>query len=122
MANAINWFEIPVTNMDRAKKFYEQVLQAELYVQEILGTQMAFLPGTQNDVSGALCQGEDYKPSMNGSLIYLNGGENLAEPLARIEPAGGKVIVPKTKISDENGYFAMFVDSEGNKMAFHSLK
>ena len=124
MANAINWFEIPAANLDRAAKFYGTVLGAELPRQEIMGTQMAFLPGDsmKGDVSGAVCQGDGYKPSGGGAVIYLNGGEDLSKPLSRVEKAGGKVLVSKTKISDEIGYFAMFTDSEGNRVAFHSPK
>lgn len=124
MANAINWFEIPAANLDRASKFYSKVLGAELHQQEIMGTKMAFLPadGMKGEVGGALCQGEGYKPTADGAVIYLNGGNDLSAPLSRVEKAGGKVVVPKTKISDEIGYFAMFTDSEGNRVAFHSPK
>ncbi len=121
MANAINWFEIPVADLDRASKFYGTVLGAELAEQDIMGTKMAFLPSSQTEVGGALCQGEGYEPASNGTMVYLNGGEDLGTPLSRVEAAGGKVVLPKTKISDENGYFAIFMDTEGNKVAFHSM-
>ncbi|MCB0279827.1 MAG: VOC family protein [Calditrichaeota bacterium] len=123
MANAINWFEIPAANFDRAKKFYSQVLGNQFQEMEVMGTKMAFLTeDTQNSVGGAICSGEGYKPSADGALVYLNGGEDLAKPLSRVEAAGGKVVLPKTKISDEIGFMAMFMDSEGNKVAFHSPK
>lgn len=122
MANAINWFEIPVTDIDRASKFYGSVLAGELNKMEMAGTQMAFLPMEGEGVGGALCQGEMHKPTADGAIIYLNGGEDLANPLSRVESSGGKVVVPKTKISDEVGFFAMFVDTEGNKVGFHSPK
>lgn len=124
MANAINWFEIPVNDIERAKKFYSDVLGVEgLHQQEMMGIKMAFLPMDPNDrgVGGALCQGEGYAPSADGSVVYLNGGEDLSDKLERVESAGGKVVLPKTKISDEIGYYAMFNDSEGNKVAFHSM-
>ena len=121
MANAINWFEIPVTDIERASNFYSQVLDAELQKQEVMGTQMAFLPmGGQDGVGGALCQSEMHKPSQEGAVVYLNGGTDLSNPLSRVENAGGKVVMPKTKISDEIGYMAFFTDTEGNKLAFHS--
>ena len=122
MANAINWFEIPATNHDRAVKFYSHVLGAELQPMDMMNIKMAFLPMDGEGVGGAVCTGEGYKPSADGALIYLNGGEDLSTTLSRVEPAGGKVIMPKTKISDEIGYMAFFMDSEGNKMAFHSPK
>ena len=122
MANAINWFEIPAVNFDRAKQFYSEVLDAELPVNEMMGVQMAFFPTEQGSVSGAVCCGEGYTPSAEGAKIYLNGGEDLNTPLSRVEKAGGKVVMPKTKISDEIGYFAIFMDTEGNQVSFHSQK
>ncbi len=121
MANAINWFEIPVSNIERASDFYGKVLDGELHKQEVMGMEMAFLPmGGQDGVGGALCKSEMHKPSEEGAVIYLNGGEDLSNPLGRVENAGGKVVMPKTKISDEIGYMAFFTDTEGNKVAFHS--
>lgn len=123
MANAINWFEIPATDHDRAVKFYGTVLGSDLQPMDMMGTKMAFLPVEgEGAVGGSICSGEGYKPSAEGAVIYLNGGEDLSTPLSRVENAGGKVVMPKTKISDEIGYMAFFMDSEGNKMAFHSPK
>ena len=122
MANAINWFEIPATNLNRAREFYSKVLGTEMAIQEIMGNQMAFFPYEPGSglVSGALCQGDGYTPNSGGALIYLNGGSDLATPLARVEEAGGKIELPKTKISDEIGFMAIFHDTEGNRVAFHS--
>ncbi|MCP5063562.1 MAG: VOC family protein [Ignavibacteriae bacterium] len=122
MANVVNWFEVPVSDFDRAKDFYTLVTGGEMHTEEILDTKMAFFNMEGEGVGGAICAGADYKPSAEGATIYLNGGEDLAEQLSRVEPAGGTVIVPKTKITDEIGFFAMFMDTEGNKMAFHSPK
>lgn len=120
MANAINWFEIPVTDMDRASGFYSKVLGADLHKEEIMGMEMAFLPMEGQGVGGALCKSEMHKPSADGAILYLNGGGDLSAPLSRVEKAGGKVVMQKTKISDEIGYMAFFFDTEGNKVAFHS--
>jgi len=122
MAHAVNWFEIPVSDLDRAVKFYEEVLGADLQRQTMNNTEMAFLPWQQGEVSGALCKGEFYKPSDNGVVLYLNGGEDLSKPLSKVEGAGGKVLMEKTKINDDIGYMAFFLDSEGNRVAFHSPK
>lgn len=122
MANVINWFEIPVSDIDRASKFYSEVLDGELPRQEMMGMQMAFLPMEGEGVGGALVQGEMHKPSSDGAILYLNGGEDLSTPLKRVETAGGKITMPKTKISDEVGFMAFFIDTEGNSMAFHSPK
>lgn len=120
MANVINWFEIPAEDIDRASDFYSKVLDAELQKQEMMGTKMAFLPMEGEGVGGSICQGENYKPTADGAMIYLNGGKDLTVPLSKVENAGGKVVMPKTKISDEIGYMAIFFDTEGNKVAFHS--
>lgn len=123
MANAINWFEIPANNLERAIEFYKTVLGGELHQQEIDGIQMAFLPMESQEkgqVGGALCKSDMHKPSAEGSIVYLNGGNDLSEPLDKVNAAGGEVVMPKTKISDEIGYMAFFMDTEGNKVAFHS--
>ncbi len=123
MANIINWFEIPATDFDRAVKFYSEVLGGEIQQQEMMGTKMGFLPMEgEGGVGGAICAGENYKPSSDGAKLYLNGGEDLSLQLSRVEAAGGKVIMPKTKITDEIGYMAFFIDTEGNNVAFHSPK
>lgn len=120
MANAINWFEIPATNLSRAKTFYTKVFSSEMAEQEIQGIQMAFFNAADNGVSGALCVGEGYEPSTKGTIPYLNGGDDLQQYLKEVPAAGGEIIMPKTKVSDEVGYIAMFLDSEGNRIALHS--
>ena len=122
MANVINWFEIPVTDFDRAKNFYSEVMDGDMHITTCLGVKMGFFPMQGDGVGGAICEGENYKPSSDGAKVYLSGGEDLSAPLARVEKAGGKVVMPKTKISDEVGYMAFFVDTEGNNVAFHSPK
>lgn len=122
MANAINWFEIPAANFERAVKFYNKVLGTELQETEMMGIKMGFLPTEDGGVGGSVCAGEGYTPSTEGTMAYLNGGEDLAGPLGRVEGAGGKVVMPKTKITDEIGFMAVFIDTEGNRMAFHSPK
>ncbi len=120
MSNAINWFEIPATNFEAAVDFYGKVLDGEILTQDMMGMQMGFLPAGEGNVGGAVVAGEGYKPSTEGALVYLNGGDDLNVPLSRVEAAGGKVLMPKTKISDEIGHMAIFLDNEGNRLAFHS--
>ena len=122
MINAINWFEIPVTDFERAKKFYETLFNAEIMEMPFPGGRYGMLPSDmQNGVGGGLAQGEGFEPSDKGTIVYLNGGEDLAEPLSRVENAGGKIIFPKTSIG-ANGYMAHFIDTEGNRVALHSMK
>ncbi|HMU44145.1 MAG TPA: VOC family protein [Ignavibacteriaceae bacterium] len=123
MKNAINWFEIPVKNFSRAKAFYETLFGAE--IQEMAHREMkyGFLPcDMQNGgVGGGIVEGEGFEPSMTGSLVYLNGGDDLSVPLSKVEAAGGKILMPKTSIG-ENGFMAHFSDTEGNRIALHSMK
>ncbi|MDR2009901.1 MAG: VOC family protein [Bacteroidales bacterium] len=122
MENLINWFEIPAINFSRAVSFYKAILNIEINETDMFGTKMGFFPYDGKNVSGAIVQGEDYNPSTDGVVAYLNGGNDLQRVLDKVEPNNGKVIVPKTQISPEMGYFAMFIDTEGNKMAIHSNK
>jgi uncharacterized protein len=121
MVNALNWFEIPVTDFERAKKFYEILYDAEIMEMPFPDGRYGMLPSDmQNGVGGGIAQGEGFVPSENGSIVYLNGGDDLNMPLARIEKAGAKIIMPKTSIG-ENGFMAQFIDTEGNRIALHSM-
>ena len=121
MQNLINWFEIPATDFPRAVSFYKAILDVEIKEAEMFGSKMGFFPSNGTNVSGAIVQGDDYRPSTDGILAYLNGGEDLQVVLDRVGANNGTVIVPKTLISPEMGYFGMFIDTEGNKMAVHSI-
>ena len=118
----VNWFEIPASNFARAVKFYSTILDKELPVSHINGSDMAFFSTEPLEVSGVIISGEGAEPSSKGILLYLNGGNDLSIPLNRVESAGGTVVVSKTKISDEIGHYAIFIDTEGNRLALHSPK
>lgn len=119
MANALNWFEIPASDIERAIKFYNTIFEVELIPMDIGdGYPMGMFPA-EDGVPGAVVQGEGYTPSGEGSLIYLNGGEDLNNVLNRVEGAGGQVVRPKFDLG-ENGFAAFFIDSEGNKVGLHS--
>ncbi len=120
MANAINWFEIPVTDFGRAKEFYSSIFGFEMKEMQMGPNQMAFFPGP--GVSGAIVKADDFEPSKEGTLIYLAAGEDLSGVMNKIDGAGGKVVQPKIKVTDEIGYIAIFHDTEGNKVALHSPK
>lgn len=121
-ANALNWFEIPVSNMERARKFYETIFGIGIPVQNFGSFSMGFFPSYPAKLTGALCLGEHYIPCTKGALIYLNANPDLSAALGKIEPAGGKIVRPKTQISPEHGFMALFTDTEGNRMALHSNK
>lgn len=119
MKNAITWFELPARNFDRAVKFYNALLDTQLKVEDSNGTTIAIFPYGEPGVSGAVVERENDAPSLSGSLIYLNLEGQFDSTLTRVEPAGGKVILPKTHIG-VNGYIAIIVDSEGNRVGLHS--
>ena len=118
--SAINWFEIPVNDMERARTFYSTVLGIEMYPFNMGGVEMSGFPG--EGVTGCLIKAEPCVPSREGALLYLNAGEDLSVPLGKIEAAGGEIVTPKTKVTDEIGYMAVFLDTEGNRVALHSPK
>ena len=120
--NVLNWFEVSVSDINRAKKFYEAVFNIQMDMQEMMGMQMASFPYDPGSgkLSGALVQSEQHKPSADGVKIYFNGNPDLSVALGRAEKAGAQIIMPKTKISDDIGYMAFFIDSEGNVVALHS--
>ena len=126
LGNALNWFEIPVFDFARGKKFYETIFDYQMPEMEMGPVHMGFFlydqPGGK--AGGAICKSDMHVPSDKGSLIYLNCQPDLQVMLDRVEGAGGKVLTPKTKISGEQdlGNWAVMLDSEGNKVALHSMK
>ena len=125
MTNAISWFEIGTTDLDRATKFYETILQVKLAPLDLDNIKMRMFPldDMRTGVGGALVDSKGFhKPSStDGPLIYLNGNPDVQLVLDRVEGAGGKIMLPKTEISPEYGSMAVIIDSEGNRIALHSV-
>jgi uncharacterized protein len=123
--NAISWFEIPATDLSRAQKFYETIFNIQMIPFDTPNFQMRMFPveDMMNGIGGAISKAEGfYKPSAtDGPLVYLNANPDVQNVLDKIEGAGGKIVVPKTQISPEFGYMAVFVDTEGNRVALHSV-
>ena len=121
--NVVNWFEIPVSDFERAKKFYTEVIGAELMDLEMPGSQMSAFKWVEGGehATGALVKAEGYEPSDKGTVVYFSCADDLNNELAKVEPAGGKVLLPKTSIG-EHGFIAQFIDSEGNRVALHSIR
>jgi len=122
--NLIGWVEIPVTNMQRAIDFYQDVFNIKMQLQDLGDLQMAFFPVVENSVGsgGALVKHpEFYIPSKNGALVYFTAfSGDLDKELKRVEKAGGKVLIPKRQISPNHGFMGVFLDTEGNRIALHS--
>lgn len=122
MKNLISIVEIPVSDFSRAVTFYQAVLGVGIEEMEMDGIQMGVLPSDGETVNVVLAKGTDYNPTTDGAILYLNAGDDLQPALEKIEPNGGQVIVPKTEISPEMGFFALFIDTEGNKLGLHSTR
>ncbi len=115
----VSWFEIPAVNFAQAVNFYNKIYQINMETNVTETHSMAFFP-IKNGIGGAIVAGLGSLPSDKGPLLYLNGGNDLNDVLSLVEEAGGRVVMPKTLISEDAGYFAIFLDSEGNKLALHS--
>jgi predicted enzyme related to lactoylglutathione lyase len=120
MANQIVWVDIPVQDLDRAMRFYSAVLGSPVSKQEYPGMAIGLLPGADGDVSGCLFRREDERPSDRGILVYLNAQGRLDEAIAAVERNGGKVLQAKHPIGPR-GFRAVILDSEGNRLALHSM-
>jgi uncharacterized protein len=125
MINAISWFEIPATDLDRAAKFYETILGISMIPMDMPNIKMRMFPleDMQTGIGGAIVDsGGFHKPSLtDGPLVYLNGNPDLQNVLNKVIDAGGSIMVPKTEISPEYGNMAVIIDTEGNRVAFHSI-
>jgi predicted enzyme related to lactoylglutathione lyase len=124
LPNAISWFEIPATDISRAQKFYETIMGIQLSSLDLDNIKMRLFPTeSPMGIGGSICDSSGFhKPSStDGPLIYLNGNPDVQLILDRVEKAGGKILVPKTEISPAFGFMAVIIDTEGNRIAFHSI-
>jgi uncharacterized protein len=125
MQNAISWFEIPTTDIDRAQKFYETIFGITMIPMDMPNIKMRMFPldDMMTQVGGALVDSSGFHKASatDGPLIYLNANPDVQLVLDKVEAAGGKIVMPKTEISPEYGFMAVFMDSEGNRIALHSV-
>ena len=121
MKNLISFFEIPSMDFDRAIQFYNDILDVKTKACDCGGEKMAFFPKDPSGLYGAIIKCEGFEPSSQGILISFNGGDDLSDILGKVDKAGGKVMIPKTRIQAEDvGYFAVFTDTEGNRIGLYS--
>ncbi len=117
----IKWFEIPATDFERSVKFYSELLGLCLDTNDCGEEKMAFFPGTSKNAGGSISWTKDFTPSADGPLIYFDATAGLDQLLEKVVACGGKVVVPKTRIGAEGrGSFALFEDTEGNRLGFHA--
>ena len=122
MEHALNWFEIPVRDMDRAQAFYEALLATSIRRETIAANELGVFVYDEAGVGGCLIAGDSApQPSANGTLVYLNAKPSLDAVLARVEAAGGRVATPKVQLPGAMGCFAHITDSEGNRVGLHAL-
>ncbi len=119
MAHRVVWFDIPGINLDRAIDFYSQALNLELTKESVEDMPTAVFSHEENEVSGCLCKSKTDRPSVTGTLLYLNVNGRLDEAVAAVEDCGGQVLQPRHPIG-AYGYRAIVLDSEGNRIALHS--
>lgn len=123
--NAISWFEIPAVDIDRAQKFYEAVFDMQMIPMDMPDMQMRMFPieDPMNGIGGTLCKTDGFhKPSTEaGTLVYLNANPDIEVVAARIEPAGGKIVVEPMDIGNDYGFMCVFIDTEGNRVALHAV-
>lgn len=121
MTHALDWFEIPVRDLDRAQRFYETLLATTLRREQIAGSALAVFPYAEQGAGGCLMAGPDAPaPSSAGTLVYLNADPSLDAALARVEAAGGRVVTPKVVLPGDMGVYAHVADTEGNRVGLHA--
>lgn len=120
MKNLISIVEIPTSDFSRAVTFYQAILDINIEEMEMDGVRMGLFPNDGESIFVQLINGSQYKTSVDGTIVYLNGGKDLQKVANKIEANGGKIVVPKTEIGPEMGFYAMFTDTEGNKLGLHS--
>jgi uncharacterized protein len=120
MKNFVSIVEIPTADFSRAVAFYQAILGITIEEVNMDGIKMGLFPGDGKSVSVQLINGSDYKPSAGGTIVYLSSEDDLQQVVDKIVAQGGKILVPKTEISPEMGFYALFIDTEGNKVGLHS--
>ncbi|HYF67733.1 MAG TPA: VOC family protein [Ohtaekwangia sp.] len=121
MRNLISIIEIPTHDLSRAITFYQVILDVHIQQVDMGEMQIGVFPSNEETVNVTLINGNEYKPSADGTLVYFNAGHDLQIILDKVKSNGGHIIIPKTEISPEMGFFALFRDTEGNKLGLHAM-
>ncbi len=121
MQTKINWFEIPATNFERAVDFYQTVFDTKLKVEMFGPNQLGVFTGPDGTSVGGVVKGENYEPGGNGAVNYMDAGPSIDAVLGRIEAAGGAIKIGKLALPEDMGFVAYFIDTEGNRLALHSM-
>ncbi|HWZ70708.1 MAG TPA: VOC family protein [Casimicrobiaceae bacterium] len=119
--DALSWFEIPAADLRRATRFYEAVLGRSLKTETMGDRTLAVFPYHEPGVGGCVIAGNGHVPSPNGAVVYLDAAPKIDDALARVAAAGGRVVLDKTALPGDLGFFAHVIDSEGNRVGLHAL-
>lgn len=122
MKHAIQNFQIPAIDFDRAHAFYSAVMGYDLEVMKTPQFQLGIFQADPCGVGGTIIKSDGLSPSATGTMVYLHTGDDLQPHLDRVEPAGGTIDVPKTQLGPGMGYFSIFRDTEGNRVGLYSLE
>ncbi|ODS81140.1 MAG: glyoxalase [Cytophagaceae bacterium SCN 52-12] len=120
MKNIVSIVEIPANDFSRAITFYEAILDISIEKVEMDGIHMGLFPNDGEGIFVQLIHGSGYKPSADGVVVYLDAGSDLQTVADKIEANGGEILMPKTEIGPEMGFYALFTDTEGNRLGLHS--
>ncbi|MEC7276319.1 MAG: VOC family protein [Bdellovibrionota bacterium] len=120
MKSFVSIFEIPAVDITRAVNFYGSILDIKIELVDIPDMKMGLFPIENHTTFGVIIEGDEQTPSAQGVTVYLNGGNDLQIVLDRVEKNGGKIVASKAPLADESGFFALFIDSEGNRLGLHS--
>ena len=120
--NIINWFELPMVDVERAKNFYESLFDIQLQEKDMNGEKMLFFPydPAAGKLSGALVRSDHHKVGMQGPIVYLNANPSIQAVFDKAVALGADVLMPVTKVTDEIGFIALFRDCEGNRIGLHA--
>jgi uncharacterized protein len=121
MRHLTNWTEIPVSDISRAIRFYTEILGTDFFEMEMGGNKYALFPSKDKFNTGALVQGDWYKPAADGVTVYLDGGTDVGNILGKIENAGGTILLNKTYLGEQAGFIGLFLDSEGNRIGVQAI-
>ena len=119
--DALTWFEIPAADLGRATRFYETILDRSLKTETMGTSTLSIFPYEQPGVGGCVIAGNGHVPSSSGTVIYLNAAPRIDDALSRVAKAGGRVVLPKTALPEDMGFFAHVIDTEGNRVGLHAL-
>jgi len=120
--NAVNWFEIPTSDIERTKYFYSKVFGFAMEYMEVGDTKMYMFTGDDKDAGavGSIFQHDNHKPSQIGTVVYFSTEDTDTE-VNKIEANSGSIVFGKTSIGP-HGFIAQIIDSEGNRIGIHSNK